>query len=385
MNRDKLSNMAKRGMGSIYRRGRIWWIGYWRNGEPFYESSKSERKEDALRLLKLRQGEIVTGRFAGLAPERVTIAELLELVIADYADNDRRSIDDLKLRIEKQVRAYFGDLRAVDLTTGHALKFIQKRKADHITNGTINRELAILRRALNLGAQHDPPLVSRVIHIPRLKENNIRTGFLEEEQYRLLLAELPERLKLLLVIAYHTGVRKGELLRIRVEQIDLRHKQIRLNAGETKNDEGRVLPIYGEMGPLIAGALAARRQEAKRSKEFPSPWLFHDERGLPILSFYKAWSAACARANVPGQLFHDLRRSAVRNMERAGIPRSVAMKISGHKTEAVYRRYAIVSEQDIADAGARLEEASHKRNSSRTTTKTTTVRRREADAKLLSS
>jgi len=224
-----------------------------------------------------------------------------------------------------------------------------------------------------------------VIHIPRLKENNIRIGFLEEEQYRLLLAELPERLKLLLVIAYHTGVRKGDLLRIRVEQIDLRHKQIRLNAGETKNDEGRVLPIYGEMGPLIARALATRRQEAKRSKEFPSPWLFHDERGLPILSFYKAWSAACARANVPGQLFHDLRRSAVRNMERAGIPRSVAMKIiSGHKTEAVYRRYAIVSEQDIADAGARLEEAAHKRNS-RTTTKTTTVRSREADAKLLSS
>jgi integrase len=116
----------------------------------------------------------------------------------------------------------------------HALKFIQKRKSDHIANGTINRELAILRRALNLGAQHDPPLVSRVIHIPRLKENNIRIGFFEEEQYRLLLAELPERLKLLLVIAYHTGVRKGELLRIRVEQIDLRRKQIRLNAGETK-------------------------------------------------------------------------------------------------------------------------------------------------------
>src|SRR5437879_1064031 len=192
MTRDKLSSMAKRGMGSIYRRGRFWWIGYWRNGEHFYESSKSERKEDAVRLLKTRQGEIVTGKFAGLAPERVTIAELLELVIDDYIDNDRRSLADLKMRVEMQVRPNFGKLRAADLATGHALKFIQTRKADGIANATINRELAVLRRALNLAAQHDPPLVSRVIHIPRLKENNIRAGFVEEEQYRRLVAELPE-------------------------------------------------------------------------------------------------------------------------------------------------------------------------------------------------
>src|SRR5689334_6293726 len=103
MNRDKLSGMAKRGMGSVYRRGRFWWIGYWRNGEPFYESSKSERKEVAIHLLKQRQGEIVTGKFAGLAAERVTVSELLELVQSDYITNDRRSLADLKMRIRTQV------------------------------------------------------------------------------------------------------------------------------------------------------------------------------------------------------------------------------------------------------------------------------------------
>src|SRR5437899_2913511 len=132
MTRDKLSSMAKRGMGSIYRRGRFWWIGYWRNGEPFYESSKSERKDDALRLLKQRQGEIVTGKFGGLAAERVTIAELLALVLQDYINNDRRSLDDLKTRMRTQVEPYFGRVRAADLSTGHALKFIQKRKQDGV-------------------------------------------------------------------------------------------------------------------------------------------------------------------------------------------------------------------------------------------------------------
>ena len=384
MNRDKLSIMAKRGMGSVYRRGRFWWIGYWRNGEAFYESSKSERKGDAINLLKQRQGEVATCKFIGLAADRVTVAELLEFVAQDYVDNDRRSIDDLRMRIRTQVAPYFGSLHVTSLSTGHALKYIQKRKAEGVSNGTINWELAILRRALNLGAKHDPPIVARVIHIPRLKENNVRKGFIDHEQYRRLQAELPEHLKLLVALAFYTGSRKGELLRIRVDQIDLKRKQIRLNAGETKNDEGRVLPIYGELAQLLSAALAKRRKEAKRTKQFPNAWLFHDEHGRPILSFYKAWKSACDRAELPGQLFHDLRRSAVRNMERAGIPRAVAMRISGHKTESVYRRYAIVSEQDIADAGARLENAMSDRQS-RTTTKTTTARRTARGGKLLSS
>src|SRR5438105_2717765 len=76
--------------------------------------------------------------------------------------------------------------------------------------------------------------------------------------------------------------------------------------------------------------------------------------GQPVYDFRKAWSQACERVGLVGMLRHDFRRSAVRNMERAGVPRSVAMKISGHKTESIYRRYAIVSESDIQDATRRL-------------------------------
>ena len=171
---------------------------------------------------------------------------------------------------------------------------------------------------------------------------------------------------------------------VHVIQINLKHKQIRVNAGETRNDEGRVLPIYGEMGTLIAAALARYRRKQSEARNSRARSCSTMMRSLPILSFYKARVPRAHGSTFPGQVFHDLRRSAVRNMERAAIPRSVAMKISVHKTEAVYRRYAIVSEQDIADAGTRLEEAAHKRNS-RTTTKTTTVRRPEANAKLLNS
>jgi hypothetical protein len=75
----------------------------------------------------------------------------------------------------------------------------------------------------------------------------------------------------------------------------------------------------------------------------------------PIQSFYGSWRVACeAAAGTPGCLFHDLRRIAVRTLERAGVSRSVAMKMTGHKTEAVYRRYAIVNEADLRDAAAKL-------------------------------
>ena len=84
--------------------------------------------------------------------------------------------------------------------------------------------------------------------------------------------------------------------------------------------------------------------------------VFH-RYGKPIKSLRRAWRTACKDAGRPGLLLHDLRRSAVRNLERVGISRSVAMKLTGHKTEAVYRRYASVAESDLREAGTKLAAA----------------------------
>ncbi len=83
------------------------------------------------------------------------------------------------------------------------------------------------------------------------------------------------------------------------------------------------------------------------------PWVFH-RNGVPIRDCYTAWRSACERAGVPGKLQHDFRRTAVRNLERAGVPRSVAMKLVGHKTESVFQRYAIVSEADLREGASKL-------------------------------
>jgi len=147
---------------------------------------------------------------------------------------------------------------------------------------------------------------------------------------------------------YHTGIRKGELLPIRLDQVNWRAKQITLYHGTTKSNEGRVLPICGDMIPWTELAPDDLKQN------YPDcQWLFH-RAGRHIKDFRKTWENACEAAGVDASLFHDLRRCAVRNMELAGVARSVAMKITGHKTESVYLRYMIASNRDIRAAGEKL-------------------------------
>ena len=108
-------------------------------------------------------------------------------------------------------------------------------------------------------------------------------------------------------------------------------------------------------------ALRERTDAFQQASGMIVPWVFH-RNGRPIKDYRRAWQKACQKARVVGKIPHDFRRTAVRNLERAGVPRSVAMKLTGHKTESVYRRYAIVSESDLAEGVAKLA-ALHQANS----------------------
>ena len=167
-------------------------------------------------------------------------------------------------------------------------------------------------------------------------------------------SHLPEDLRPVAEFAYLTGWRKQEILKLQWHQVDFVAGTVRLEPGSTKNDEGRTFPFSSY--PPLRALLEAQRQrtdEVQQSREIIVPWVFH-RNGKAILDYRKAWKDACTKAGVPGRIPHDFRRTAVRNLERAGVPRSVAMKLTGHKTESVYRRYAIVSESDLAEGVAKL-------------------------------
>jgi integrase len=173
-----------------------------------------------------------------------------------------------------------------------------------------------------------------------LDEKNVRKGFFEHHEFLKVREEAPDYLKPVLSFAYFTGWRRGEILNLTWEKVDLRQGTVRFDRGETKNDEARSVYLDDELMRDMVNLF-----ETKGS----CPFVFH-HGGKPILKFEKAWNAACERAEVPDKLFHDFRRTAVRNMVRSGIPERVAMMISGHKTRSVFDRYNIVNDSDLKEA-----------------------------------
>lgn len=149
------------------------------------------------------------------------------------------------------------------------------------------------------------------------------------------------------------------IAQLRRVNVDRTHGRVTLRREHSKNGEPRVLPLTPALAGIIERQWQARQITHEDGSVTLSSFVFH-RAGSPVGDFRKAWAAACKEAGVAGTLFDDLRRSAVRNMERAGVSQAVAMKVTGHKTASVYRRYRIVDESDVREALAKTEAANNR-------------------------
>jgi len=336
-------------MGRIYQRGKTWWIQYYRRGELFRESSRSHLKSVASTLLKKREGEIADGRLPSLQAEKTTFKELSRLYIQDYEINRKKSLARAKQHV-KQLTKFFKRHLSLEITTQALHDYIEKRQKEKAANGTINRELTALKRMFNLAARQTPPLVLSVPFIPHLKEDNVRKGFFTEEEYKLMRAALPDHMKIPFIIGYWTGMRAGEIVNLKWDQMNLDEGWIRLEPGTTKSGRGRSIPLVAEVREVLGF------WKNLTLTKYPScHWVCH-YRGERMKRLSKRmWDSVCEKVGLSGKLFHDLRRTAVRNMVRAGISERVAMELSGHKTRSVFDRYNIVDENDLSEAVRRLQ------------------------------
>ncbi len=304
----------------------------------------------AKRLLDRREGNIAQGKDPGVHFEKVTFKALKEDFLRDYRINQKKSLVRAE-RSANHLSRFFDEDRVPSITSPRIAEYVEMRREEGAMNATINRELSALKRMLNLGAKQTPPLVDRVPHIPMLKENNARKGFFEHEDFLALREALPEHLRGFVTFAYKTGWRLSEITGLKWSQVDRIRGIVRLEVGETKNEEGRAVVLDDELKEVIESQWELRKQGKKMLA-----FVFLNGHGDDqVKRFDKSWKTACKNAKIGNRLFHDLRRTAVRNMVRSGIPERVAMQISGHKSRSVFERYNITSEEDLIEAARRQE------------------------------
>jgi integrase len=327
-----------------------WYFEIRANRRKYRFSARSGDKAVAREMLRQKEQEIARRGPVALDSSRITYDGLEKHFVTDYEINGKRSLGRAKQSCLFLSR-HFSGWTAQQITTVAVYDYVQARQREGRANATINRELAALKRMFRLMLDVDPHFP--VPRIALLKEAPPRAGFFEREQFEALLGHLRPEVKPVALFAYETGWRLREVLNLEWRHVDLQEGCVRLDAAMTKNGRGRVAYLTPRLQELLRGLTAATRELQDRRGVNKIPWVFH-RRGQRIFRFYGSWRTACAKAGCPGMLFHDLRRTAIRNMIRAGVHQTVAMQISGHQTTSVFNRYNITSDEDLKEAARRI-------------------------------
>jgi integrase len=365
------------GEGGLFKMAgsQFWYAQYYQDGRQIRVSTRTKVKEEATAVLRKLMGDWDNGLVPVTDVRKLRYADLRKALIDSYVAQGNKS---LKSRADGS--EYIAGLTALDeffgfkgeiadgkqviqdkgvsvaqITTDTARRFVRKRRDEGTGNAAINRSLAALRRMLRIAKRdkkiHDVP------YIEFQKEPPARKGFLERSDFDQLIKILPTHLRPLVTFLYWCGCRVGETLQIEWPQVDLDARLIRLEPEQTKTDEARVLPLPSVVVDMLR-QIEPKDADAKRSRVFDGT------------NLRKEWMKACDACGLgtttevedrpydpiySGLTLHDLRRSAVRNLRKAGVSEKEAMRISGHKTRSVFDRYNIVSTDDVIEAMRKVE------------------------------
>jgi integrase len=263
--------------------------------------------------------------------------------LEDYVLHQYRTLTTARARVE-HLRVYFGGQPADAITADTVRNYQIHRRKESAEAATINRETSALSRMFQLAIRRGR-LDRMPIFPKRLLENPPRQGFFEHNEYLKVRAQLPTAFQDVLDFAYYSGWRRKEITQLTWDEVDLRGGVIRLSPMRSKTRTGRVLPI----SPPLQRVLERRHRLRQQGQT-----LVFRRDGVTVRAWRHALRDACRRAKVPHRLLHDCRRTAARNLVRAGVPERVAMLLTGHKTRAVFDRYNIVNERELLEAGERL-------------------------------
>jgi integrase len=350
---------------SIYRKGdsKFWWYRFTFKKKRVQRSTKTENKREAKDIERAAWTQFARAE-VGIEEkpkrERATVGALLDKLKEHYQSEGKASAQNLST-IE-QAREAFGKKMSDELTEQHVETYIAARLKKGRKPATVNRVLEATRRAFRIAKLAAPEFR----HLS--EKGNVRQGFFTVQELEHVVQNLPQDLRDFTRFAFATAWRKSEVASLRWS--DVEDGVVRLR--DSKNGEPRQVVIDGELPEIIKRRRALRAVSTADGTIF-CDYIFH-RNGEPIREFRKSWARACVAAKVGvmfcpkcqsegealtcckrptkyrGRILHDLRRSGIRDMIRGKVSQTVAMKISGHKTASMFRRYDITDEGDLREA-----------------------------------
>jgi len=362
----------ERAGGTVFKRaGSSKWQHRYRVGDRWVdESSGTTDKREAQRLLAWKVYQASTGALPGTA----RIEQAIELLLNDARVRGLRSVSRLE-RASRPLLARLSGMRAKDVSHSTLVTYAADRRKDSCAPDSIKFELDVAHRALKLAMREG--WITSLPEFPRIEHLHVRSGFFDAHEWAQVRQHLQPDFRDAADFAYLSGWREMEALALQWSNVDLRARMVRLDEGTTKSGRGRVLPFadYPQVAEVIERRSAVRERLAREA--VIARWVFcfsaplrvsnrtYHAAGAPLFksggdrgllnSLRDEWSAACKAVGLPGRMFHDLRRSAARNFERAGIPRSVARRLGGW-SDKIYSRYAIGAESELGSAVGKVAE-----------------------------
>jgi integrase len=357
----------KRVGGSVFKRerSRYWQIKYQVNGKWRYETTRIENRHEAERLLAFKVYEAS----AGLLPGTAMFNQVIEHFLRDARSRELRSVARLE-RATAQLLKKLDGYRAEKIDRARWLQYLDDRRREASAD-TVHLELSIARRAYKVARADD--LVHAIPDIPQIRHLNVRTRFIDPSDWARVHEHLRPELRDACDFAYACGAREMEVLALKWDALDESAAVVSFHS--TKTDQPRKVPyaLLPQLRAVIERRMTVRAQLERAG--IISPWVFCFEQPVMIRGhvYHRAGDplfkptgergllsmlrtnldAACGLAKVPRLLLHDLRRSAARNLERAGVPRSVARMIGGW-SDRMYSRYAIGAESELETALAKV-------------------------------
>jgi hypothetical protein len=364
-------------MGGVYRRKKywhIWFVDQHKKRQYEHGSPKWTKKREAEAQLSIREAEVLKHEYKGKKIDEVDFEDLSRLLIEDYTINNRKSLTSQINRI-KRMEKFFGKKEKAIHIPSRIKSFIIFCQNKGDSNAYINRYLSALQRMFSLGFNHEPQLVARIPKIIKLEENNVRKGFIDHEFYLRFKPELPDYLQIALLISYASTVRKTEVFTLKIHQFNKITGYVLLE--ETKNNEQRGFFLRGQFYQEVFDWVQ------KTEREYPECEYIVNLKGKRVTDFRTAWESALMRTGqkirfkckkcgnfeylslgekredlkcrsckenkfkkANETIFHDIRRSAAKNMKNAGNPEEDIKQIGGWKTGSMFTRYNITGEEE---------------------------------------